>query len=105
MKAADGASYLWQKLKIVMLGWREVYCVLYTPQKKDFMNHQKITPATPCPYECLQNDVLEYQSRSAQVFACGDFDAGTAEEPGLFKTAELQPLFLPTVLHDDELHA
>ncbi|KAL3156546.1 hypothetical protein ABBQ38_000839 [Trebouxia sp. C0009 RCD-2024] len=52
-----------------------------------------------------KNDVLEYQSRSAQVFACGDFDAGTAEEPGLFKTAELQPLFLPTVLHDDELHA
>ena len=55
VKAADDASYLWLKLKDVVLGCPKVYfAVCYMPQKKDFVNHQKITPATPCPYECLQ---------------------------------------------------
>ena len=103
MKAADDASYLWLKLKDVVLGCPEVYlAVCYMPQKKDFMNHQKITPATLCPYECLQNDVLEFQSRGAQVLICGDFNARTAEEPDFLRTAELQP-FLPTAPDDDEL--
>ena len=66
------------------------------------MNHQKITSATPCPYECLQNDVLDYQSRGAQILICGDFNARTAEEPDFVRTAELQP-FLPTAPDDEEL--
>ncbi|KAL3136220.1 hypothetical protein ABBQ32_007234 [Trebouxia sp. C0010 RCD-2024] len=48
VKAADDASYLWLKLKDVMLGCPEVYlAVCYMPQKKVFINHQKTTPATP----------------------------------------------------------
>jgi len=47
--------------------------------------------------------VLEYQSRGAQILVCGDFDAGTTEEPDILK-AELQP-FLPTEPDDDELPA
>ena len=43
MKAADDASYLWLKWIDVVLGCPEVYlAVCYMPQKKDFMNHQKI---------------------------------------------------------------
>ena len=103
VKAADDASYLWLKLKDVVLGCPEVYfAVCYMPQKKGFMNHQKITSATPCPYECLQNDVLDYQSRGAQILICGDFNARTAEEPDFVRTAELQP-FLPTAPDDEEL--
>ena len=66
------------------------------------MNHQKITSATPCPYECLQNNVLDYQSRGAQILICGDFNARTAEEPDFVRTAELQP-FLPAAPDDEEL--
>ena len=59
VKAADDASYLWLKLKDVVLGCPEVYlAVCYMPQKRDFMNHQKITPTTLCPYECLQHYVI-----------------------------------------------
>lgn len=34
---------------------------------------------------------------------CGDFNAGTAEEPDFFRTAELQP-FLPTAPDNVELN-
>ena len=61
---------------------------------------QKITLAAICPYECLQNDVLEYQSKGAQIY--GDFNARTAEVPSFLKAAELQS-FLPTAPDDDEL--
>ncbi len=82
VKAADDASYLWLKLKDVVLGCPEVYfCVCYMPQKPKFTNLQKITPTALCPYECLQKHLLEYQDRGAQVLACGDFNARTAEEP------------------------
>ena len=103
VKAADDASYFWLKLKDVVLGCPEVYlAVCYMPQKKDFMNHQNITPTTPCPHECLQNDVLDYQSRGAQILICGDFNARNAEEPDFVRTAELQP-FLPMAPDDEEL--
>ena len=36
--------------------------VCYMPHKKDFVNLQKIIPTAICPYDCLQNDVLEYQA-------------------------------------------
>ena len=78
--------------------------VCYMPHKKDFVNLQKIIPTAICPYDCLQNDVLEYQSRGAQILVCGDFNARTAEEPDFLKTAELQS-FLPTAPDDDELPA
>ena len=81
VNAADDASYLW-KLTDVVPGCCAVYfCVCYMPQKKDFVNLQKITPTAICPYDCLQNVVLEYQSRGAQILVCGDFNARTAEEP------------------------
>ena len=54
------------------------------------------------PYEDLQNDVLKYQGRGAQILLCGDFNATTAEEPDFLRMAELQP-FLPNTSDDDNL--
>jgi len=100
VEAADDASYLWLKLKDVVLGCPEVYfCVCYMPQKREF---KKITPTPTCPYEHLQSDVLKYQGRGAQILLCGDFNARTAEEPDFLRMAELQP-FLPNTLDDDDL--
>lgn len=73
-------------------------CVLL-PQKKDVINSHKLAPTTICRYECLQNDVLEYQSRGVQILVGGDLDAGTAEELDILK-AQLRP-FLPTAPHDE----
>ncbi len=50
----------------------------------------------------MQNVVLEYQGKGAQILICGDFNARTAEEPDFLRMAELQP-FLPTALDEDEL--
>ena len=103
VKAADDASYLWLKLRDVVLGCPEVYlCVCYMPQKQKFLAKQKITPTASSPYDCMQDDVLEYQGRGAQILVCGDLNARTAEEPDFVRTAELQP-FLPTAPDDDEL--
>ena len=103
VKAADDASYLWLKLKDVVLGCPEVYlCVCYMPQKQNFIAMQKITPTASSPYDCMQDDVLEFQGRGAQILVCGDLNARTAEEPDFVRTAELQP-FLPTAPDDDEL--
>ena len=48
----------------------------------------------------MQDDVLEYQGRCAQILVHGDLNARTVEEPDFVRMAELQP-FLPT--DDDEL--
>ena len=50
----------------------------------------------------MQDDVLEYQGRGAQILVCGDLNARTAEEPDFVRTAELQS-FLPAASDDDEL--
>jgi len=50
----------------------------------------------------MQNDVLKYQGKGAQILICGDFNARTAEEPDFLRMAELQP-FLPTAPDEDEL--
>jgi len=101
---AEVVSYLWLKLTESVLGYPEVYiCVCYMPQKKDFIDTQKLIPTVICRYECLQNDAVEYQSRGAQILVCGHLNAGTAEKPGILK-AELQP-FLPTASDDDKLPA
>ena len=50
----------------------------------------------------MQSDVLEFQSRGAQILVCGDLNAKTAKEPDFVRTAELQS-FLPTAPDDDEL--
>ncbi len=74
-------------------------CVRYMPQKQSF-NKIRLTSTTP--YECMQNDVLEYQGKGAQILLCSDFNARTAEEPDFLRMAELQPV-LPTALDEDEL--
>ena len=100
VKAADDASYLWLKLKDVVLGCPEVYfCVCYMPQKSEF---RKIRHLHNSPYTCLQNDVVEFQGRGARILICGDFNARTAEDPDFLRMAELQD-FLPTALDEDEL--
>ena len=50
----------------------------------------------------MQSDVLEFQSKGAQILVCGDLNARTAEEPDFVRTAELQS-FLTTAPDDDEL--
>ncbi|DBB02904.1 TPA: hypothetical protein ACH3X1_013507 [Trebouxia sp. C0004] len=68
-----------------------------------FLRHfNKIRPTPTTPYEGMQNDVLEYQGKGAQILTCGDFNARTAEEPDFLRMAELHS-FLPTVLNEDEL--
>ncbi len=100
VKAAADASYLWLKLKDVVLGCPEVYfCVCYMPQKPNF---NKIRPTPTSPYDCMQNDVLEYQGKGAQTLICGDFNARTAEERDFLRMADLQP-FSPISLDEDEL--
>ena len=69
----------------------------------NFMAMQKTTPTASSPYDCMQDDVLEFQGRGAQFLVCGDLNARTAEEPGFVRTAELQP-FLPIAPDDDELY-
>lgn len=56
------------------------------PQKQSF---NKIRPTPTTPYECMQNDVLEYQGKGAQILICGDFNARTAEEPDFLRMADL----------------
>ncbi len=93
-------SYLWLKLKDVGLGCPEVYfCVFHMLQKQSF-NRFIPTPATL--YECMQNYVLKYQGKGAQILICDEFNARTAEEPDFLRMSELQ-LFLPTALDEDEL--
>ena len=96
MEAADDASYLWLKLKDIVLGCPEVFV---TCLKREF---KKITPTPTCPYERLQSDVLKYQGRGAQILLCGDFNARTTEQPDFLRMAELQP-FLPNTPDDDDL--
>ena len=51
VKAADDASYLYLKLKDVVLGCPEVCLyVCYMPQKQKFMAMQKDTPTASSPY-------------------------------------------------------
>ena len=76
--------------------------VCYTPKKQKFVAKQKITPTASTPCDCMQDDVLKYQGRGAQILICNDFNARTAEELDFVRTAELQP-FLLTTPDDDEL--
>ena len=69
------------------------------PQKAEFQRHQKNTPTTICPYECLHEDVLKFRGKGAQILACGDFNAWTAQEPDFVRTTALQS-FVP---YDEDL--
>ena len=72
------------------------------PQEHKSLAKQKISPTASRPDDCMQDDVLEYQGRGAQILVCGDFNARTAEEPDFVRTAKLQP-FLLTAPDDNEL--
>ena len=78
VKAADDARYLWLKLKDVVPDYPELYqvlCVCCMPQKKGLLGIAEghtCAPTASCLFNCMQSDVLEFQSRVAQSLVCGD---------------------------------
>ena len=87
VKTAEDASYLWLKLKCVVQDCPEVYfCVCYMPAKKHFKNS-----TVKSPYECLQDDILQFQGKGADILVCGDMNARTAEHDDYIRLSELPP--------------
>ena len=81
--AADG-SYLWLKLKHVVLDCPEVYfCACYMPQKVTMKD------ALTTPFECLQADIANFQGKGAQILICGDMNARTATEADYVRVSDL----------------
>ena len=81
--AADG-SYLWLKLKHVVLDCPEVYfCACYMPQKIT------VKGALTTPFECLQADIAQFQGNGAQILICGDMNARTATEADFARVSDL----------------
>ncbi|KAA6427587.1 MAG: hypothetical protein FRX49_02250 [Trebouxia sp. A1-2] len=56
------------------------------PAKKHFKNS-----TVKSPYECLQNDILQFQGRGANILICGDMNARTAEQDDYIRLSELPP--------------
>ena len=87
VKTAEDASYLWPKLKCVVQDCPEVYlCVCYMPAKKHFKNS-----TVKSPYECLQDDILQFQGKGADILVCGDMNARTAKHDDYIRLSELPP--------------
>lgn len=81
--AADG-SYLWLKLKHVVIDCPEMYfCACYMPQKVTM----KDAPTTP--FDCLQADIANFQGKGAQILICGDMNARTATEADYVRVSDL----------------
>ena len=83
VKTVEDASYIWLKLKHVVRGCPEVsFCACYMPVKQSRF-------AQSGSYECLQEDVLKYQTQGAQILICGDMNARTAEDLDYIRLADL----------------
>ena len=98
VKTAEDASYLWLKLRRVVQDCPEVYfCVCYMPDKQSYRKSDAKTP-----YECLQDDILQFQGRGADIIICGDMNARTAEQDDYISLSEL-PDYLDVPDEADDL--
>ncbi|DBB11112.1 TPA: hypothetical protein ACH3X3_006572 [Trebouxia sp. C0006] len=56
------------------------------PAKQHFKNS-----TVKSPYECLQDDTLQFQGKGADILVCGDMNDSTAEQDDYIRLAELPP--------------
>ena len=82
--AAD-SSYVWLRLSHVQVSRSQVYlCVCYIAPPSSTVN------AGNCPYDTLQNDIVDAQNAGGCIIVCGDMNARTAEQDDYTRLADLQ---------------
>ena len=84
-RVAADSSYVWLRLSHVQVSRSQVYlCVCYIAPPSSTVN------AGNCPYDTLQNDIVDAQNAGGCIIVCGDMNARTAEQDDYTRLADLQ---------------
>ena len=84
-RVAIDSSYIWLRLSHVKVGGSEVYlCVYYIAPSSSTVH------ASNCPYDTLQNAIVDAQNAGGCIIVCGDINARTAEQDDYTRLADLQ---------------
>ena len=84
-RVAADSSYVWLRLSHMKINGSEVYlCVCYMAPSRSPVN------TGICPYDMLQNDIIDAQNAGGCIVVCGDMNARTAEQDDYTRLADLQ---------------